>query len=706
MAMGPFLPELSRRQCLLAAATLVASRGVSAESAGAVNFSTVLARLRADYLGQISPGDAARQAGRQLPSGLWPDVEYGDRSVGIWRAMRHLERLRGIAVAFNLSGHALKGSPVARAAVESGLHAWLEQKPASDNWWHNTIGQQLALAPVLVLMKDELTAELRAAGTAMLYDASMVPVGQAAGQNLVWYANEQLVRGVLRADAVDLQSASHALQSTLFVTREEGIQADFSFHQHGAQLYSGGYGLGFVQDSARAAAWLAGTPWAFRQDRLALLADYALQGIVPLIRGSWLDWGARGREFTRLERTPRPKVLLPALRTLQALVPTKAAALAAVADPIQADPLGAKVLGNRYYWRSDFMVHQTVNGYWSVKMVSARTVGTESGNGENLLGYWLPFGVTYTLRRGDEYDGLPGAWDWSALPGLTAPDEVPAFTGYQKHSERFVGGLSNGSSGIAAMALNKLDTQGRRAWFFHDDLMVALGAGIRSAREQPVRTTLNQTVWKGDVHSNLGPLKTSAAAPALNELRWVWHDGVTYLLNDAPGPDLALGARSVRAGSINLEMGARSGEVNVFRLTLNHGVKPRDAHYAYGVWLGAPTAGATSISPPAFTVLANSALLQAVRHDSARLTQAAFHAPVPLEIEPALAIVPAAPCLCMVQELPDAWQISVSDPTASLPSIAIELRQVGAARRTVQLTLPTPDANVAPQAMFHVGRSR
>ncbi len=180
------------------------------------------------------------------------------------------------------------------------------------------------------------------------------------------------------------------------ITPREGIQADFSFHQHGAQLYTGAYGLGFLMDSVRMAGLLDGTPWSYEPQRLEILAAFALDGVRPLVRGRWLDWGARGREFTRVQqRVSRPQAALPALRTLADLPNSRRDELAAFALYIEQGAKSPPLLGNRHFWRSDFMVHQTAKGYWSVKMMSARTVGTESGNGENLRGFWLPFGTTY-----------------------------------------------------------------------------------------------------------------------------------------------------------------------------------------------------------------------------------------------------------------------------------------------------------------------
>lgn len=40
-------------------------------------------------------------------------------------------------------------------------------------------------------------------------------------------------------------------------------------------------------------------------------------------------------------------------------------------------------------------------------MCSKRTIGTELNiNNENLLGFWLPFGLTFTYRTGDEYKDI------------------------------------------------------------------------------------------------------------------------------------------------------------------------------------------------------------------------------------------------------------------------------------------------------------
>lgn len=661
--------------------------------------SQVMTRLRAQALANLPTGDAAKWQLQQLADGRWPDVDYANRAVGDWRPMGHLTRLRAMAVASQTSTHALYRRRETMQAVQLGLRAWLDRQAVSDNWWHNTIGQQLVLAPVLVLMKDELGSDLLQEAARLLQGPGNVPAEHNTGQNKVWYAQQQLVRGALLANKADLAAGSAALQSTLQITAAEGIQADHSFHQHGAQLYSGGYGLGFLSDLARSAGWMAGTPWAFAPDRMRLLADYALQGVVPLVRGAWLDWGARGREFTRDERQPRPQLVLAALRELADLVPERKTALMQAAGAVSAGQPAWQ--GNRLYWRSDFMVQQSRAGYLSLKMVSGRTVGTESGNGENLLGYWLPFGVTYILRRGDEYDGLPPVWDWSALPGLTAPAETPAFTGYQRHEPRFVGGVSEGNAGVAAMQLDKLQTRARKAWFFQGDLMLALGSGITSQHAQPVRTTLNQTRWRGPVETDRGLVQPDARSLPLEGHRWVWMDGVTYLLLQVPGANLQLERRAQQNSQINPALGRGKAEADVFMLSAAHGVRPQDASLAYGVWLGADQA-AMAAQAPMPAVLSNTTLLQAVRHANG-LVQAVFHGAGSVQLDARDSLQVDGACVVQASKTADQWRFDVADPARQRQSLRLAVSADGRERAFTLLRLLTSPAE-AGQARWSTGR--
>jgi chondroitin AC lyase len=635
-------------------------------------------RLQAYYVSSIGSTGAAGFMSSQGQDGSWRDIEYKDTSMGAWKPVVHLDRTLAIAAAYSQPKSELYHSAAASKAVTLGLQRWIDVNPHSDNWWFNTIGPQLKLMPILILMDETLPKDLRSRCISLLQDPQSVPKQNAGGQNLIWYATEQLVRGVLKPDADDISKASNSLQNEVAIVEGEGIQPDFSFHQHSTQLYTGAYGLGFLTDSVRTATWLKDTPWAYSPEKVNLLSDYALSGIRPIVRGKWLDWSARGREFTRAQNPLLlQRGLLPGIQGLVDLMP-QSGPMSAFANYLQNSQAGAPWTGNSHFWRSDFMVEQTATGYMSLKMVSNRTAGTESGNGENLLGYWLPFGATYLLRRGDEYDGMPAVWDWSKLPGVTSGSEVPLFQGLQQHSESFVGGVSNGVSGAAAMSLDKLGIRAHKAWFFDGDLMIALGSDIQSGGPSSITTSLNQSRLVTKVTGANGVISAVGSGPqGIKGASWLWQDGFTYLFPKPTDVMLQQGQVKGIGHRINNALGATDeSSAPVFSLWIDHGRAPKNEGYAYGVWMGAAKPE-DATKYPRFSVVANGSNLQAVRFESSRIVEAAFFQAGDVELDKGVTLAVDHPCLVMVAPRAGGTTVSVSEPTGKYPTISVSIRKAG-----------------------------
>lgn len=666
----------TRRQVGTALLALVANTALPtlAATPGANDFERILSRMRFKYLEVLPTGDAVKALSALSTDGEWADIDYADRSVGNWRPVKHLERLRALAVASRKPGQALQDSSTAREAIARGLRAWLRRSPRSDNWWQETIGAQLVLMPILALVGDQLPSDLLKDCLAQLHAPSSMPKAQTTGQNLVWYATEQLTRGVLSKSTQDLAAVQQALSGLLVVTEEEGIQADMSFHQHGPQLYSGGYGLGFLMDMAELAGWLADTPWQLSADSLKLLADYAAIGIGSIVRGEWLDWSARGREFTRHESMPRFKYLAASIRGLRELSPPQQR-VALDALLVRMKPSGQvdKVVPySRSFWRSDFVAHQTPAGYISVKMCSAETVGTEAGNGENLLGYWLPFGSTYFVRQGNEYDGLTPVMDWSSIPGVTCPKDVPPLQGYQRHKDGFAACVSGGQGAVAGLQLNILQTRARKAWFLLGDTMVALGAGIESSHAAPVRTTVNQTRWQGELWLDGASTRFWGERAGLRSANL---NGIRYQALD--DTRLQCVTEDVRASvdRSNVSLGA-TGPVSasVVTLRIDHGRQPRSARYAYATTFTGLAKQTDESTVPA-TVLANTSALQAVRWADGRHTMAVFHAAGELSLGTGSTLQVSHPCVAVLSGVGgQALELSLSCLDASGPALTVVLR--------------------------------
>ena len=161
-------------------------------------------------------------------------------------------------------------------------------------------GSADAFPRILVPLEDVLPAEL--VRPCLAYYVAPLEKDPLYSRAALSYPQQQLIRGALMHSADDVAAASETMQGILRVRTDEGIQRDFSFHQHGPQLYNGGYGLTLVSDMCNYANVLRDTRYAFARDKLMLLADHLLEGSGHMIRGKMLDYSAFGRTLLRRGR--------------------------------------------------------------------------------------------------------------------------------------------------------------------------------------------------------------------------------------------------------------------------------------------------------------------------------------------------------------------------------------------------------------------
>jgi chondroitin AC lyase len=553
--------------------------------------------------------------------------------------------------------------------ITNGLAYWFDRKPVSTNWWFNEIGQQLALEKILLLMKGDVPDSLIQAGTAYLYAPEQATLEPApTGENLVWFAGEELVRGVLRNSDEDIANAGRSMESVLVVTAAEGIQPDYSFHQHGPQLYVGGYGLGALQDTVTYATLLDGTRFAFSADKIDIASNYLLQGVRLMIRGKMLDYGAIGREISRPEGGQEALRLISVCEMLAKLRPDKSAEYVSLERHIHGTGASYGFLGHKHFWNSDFTVHEREGYYASVKMTSIRTHGTESLNGENLKGFWLPFGVTLIARKGNEYAGIFPVWDWAHLPGTTSPDDVPPLGSYVNQNNRFVGGVSDGMYGASAMRLDIEGSQSihaHKSWFFFDDEFVALGSGISSMEPVDVTTTLNQCLLYGEV--TVDNSQVPIGVHTFSNISWVLHDGVGYLFPAKTNIRLKNEYQNGSWSSINELQSKQPITNNVFTLWLDHGVRPKDASYEYIVVPDTDSAKLEAyVKESPVRILANTVNTQAVINDKLGIAEIVFYAPGRLLVKTGLEVNVDQPCMVMLEEKGDTERLTVSTPDGPL----------------------------------------
>jgi chondroitin AC lyase len=700
---------------LLSVFTLVRPLSLYAQATVSEVAPADLSMLRAQFVAQrggTKPSPSELRVARETlqADGTYPDINYTLRAKVGHPAFGHLERTLRLVTAAETSPEPER--IVLREAAVRALRAWVRLKPETDHQWFNIIGVPIKLGQIALPLSDLLTpedkSELRALLTVSLRDGvfhfgKRGSVNPATGQNLIWQARIALEAAALTDDDALAKFATDTISAGIFVAQKTGIesiQVDNAFHQHGAQLYNGGYGRAFTNDLTELGAALVGTPYALSPEKASILADYILDGSQWMIRGRWWDFGVMGRELSRLGQTSAG--MTKALERVASLAPQRAEEARAFASRLSgetAEPTSGP-LGHHQFWRADYAAHRRPNYSFSVHMLSSRTLGTESGNGENLRGWHLAEGVTALRLTGDEYFDIFPLWNWRLLPGLTAhqhegPYKEMTWGAGARGTTAFAGGVMANGYGATGFDHQREGLHARKAWFMFDHELVALGADITSQTSDfPVATALDQSWARGEVSLGSGALRAEGAAlttgsTELPDARWLDHGSVRYWF---PSPTPLTVSRETRKGEWNVinksvPVGGRgSAQGEVFTAAINHGQNPQAATYAYVVL---PSAGGTpEVTAPPLRILSNSPEIQAVLHDALALLQAVFYAPGSVTLPNGDSWAVDRPCIIQVALGQAVPSIAAASPSQETGDLTITRTPAGGAPHTLTLALP------------------
>jgi len=570
-----------------AAETLLATRSPAIQ--------TAVAQFRSFYLGSNDafamrdsneappePALALAHARKLREDGSWADLDYASKARSGWAPDQHCTRMLAMATLAGLHGTPAADRELLLAAVHRAFAYWISKDFQCTNWWYNEIGVPKSLGALALILGDELQpAEFHYMTQVSL---ARYPIAM-TGQNKVWLAGNSLMRGLLIGDESLVGKGIDAIWSEVGISAGEGLQPDFSFHQHGAQLQFGNYGMAFAVETARWARILRGTPWSLSAKRLEDFRGYLLEG------QNWISWKG-AMDISSCARQLMPHSPISKTNTMkrvmaQALVfdPSKAAAYQAYIDRNSEDAPN-ELVGNRYFWRSDYLVHRRPSFMASLKLSSNRVIGAELVNSENLSGYHTADGALYLYRKGDEYADIFPVWDWSRLPGVTclqAP--VPGFKTSQVARD-FVGALSDGANAVAVLDYERDGVSAHKAWFFSGDSVLCLGSGLSSKASGPVATTVNQCLLRGDVTLVSAQGQRSALPKGARELAGVpvlEHDGWTYTFFDGQGLRVETGPVTGNWHRVfnNPEAPSKDLTKELFTLWFDHGKTPKNAAYAY-----------------------------------------------------------------------------------------------------------------------------
>jgi chondroitin AC lyase len=538
---------------------------------------------------------AVALADRLGTDGTWPDVDYANASRGAWPSVKHVDHILELAAAGTVADSPAVAAKLNGAAIRA-TDWWRAHDPKCLNWWYNEIGVPSALGRAALVLGERLPpADIEYVTGKVLPRARR----KMSGTNLAWLNGNLLYLGLLTRDASVVQSSLDAIFSQAVVTEHEGIQADFSYHQHGAQQQFGNYGLALLVELAQLGREAVPAGYVVTDAQRDALRGFALDGEQWTCWRGMMDVNACGRQLFPGSAREKARAFAAAVERLATLCPADKTACDAAAhrdDPAVPNDL----VGDRYFWRSDYGVHRRPAFMATVRMCSTRVLGNELVNSENLSGYHTATGTTFFYTTGHEYEAAMPLLDWRKLPGVTCPwstGPMPAF-GVTKNASDFVGGACDGTRSAIAFDLRRDGVSAAKAYFFLGDSVACLGADIRATGPEPIVTTLDQFLCDAPSH----------ATPS----------GVSY-------EDHGLRYELLTPGTLSFDRREKSGSWStVFRngatpkapvtgtvatLWIDHGVHPADAAYAYRVCL------AETAADHPVRVMSNTSALQAVEAD-------------------------------------------------------------------------------------------
>jgi chondroitin AC lyase len=161
--------------------------------------------------------------------GSWSDINYKDDKLSGWSPKIHADRILALTLLYSNSESEFYKNPDIKIALHKAMDFWFKAKLVCRNWWYNEIGIPKTLGPAFIFLKNELSVEEMQQAIVVLNKSGF----KQTGQNKVWQAGNVLFKAILLEDEKLAKRARDTIFSELRITTEEGIQPDFSFHQHG-----------------------------------------------------------------------------------------------------------------------------------------------------------------------------------------------------------------------------------------------------------------------------------------------------------------------------------------------------------------------------------------------------------------------------------------------------------------------------------------
>ena len=515
------------------------------------------------------------------------------------------------------------------------------------------------------------------------------------GANRTDIALHWIYRSCLTQNEADLKTAIDNVFNPVVYTTEEGFQHDNSYFQHGEQLYIGGYGDEILKGVTQVASYALGTQYQLDKEKVELLSKFMRETYYRAVRGQNMSFDVVGRSVSRPGLLNKRTTATYAKRMID-IDPTHADEYKAIIARLnRKQPADYQVTASHtHYFRGDYSLHVRPQYNFDVRLASTRTKKCEYGNKENLKTYFMSDGCTNITQTGDEYFNIFPVWNWCHIPGTTAPqlEKVPmdpkawGVLG----TSTYAGGVSDsiyGATACAYMDTNpEVNTGAKKSWYFFDNEVVCLGAGIQSTSTYPVHTTVNQCFLKGGILVDKGDKEETLAngSHTLQAPQWVLHDKIGYFFPQKEEVFLTAQTQSGRWYDINTSKSKKEEKMDVFTLGINHGVGPKDGSYAYIVVPGKTSAQEMKAyqKKNAIEILSNNPKIQAVRNTKLNVWMVTFFEAGTFTHKE-LSVTVDKPCILMIKDITSkSANLHIADPGQTQSPIQVELK-IGKKKQTL-----------------------
>lgn len=630
-------------------------------------------------------------------NGSFSDIDYDDTQMTNWTPIKHIERLSDFVYAYTNEKNKYYQNEDLYQKIVKGLEYWYDVDSESDNWWHNQISEPQKLGVLLIQMrigKKQIPQELETKILKRIQETGGDPA-KWTGANRTDIALHWIYRSCLTQNEADLKTAIDNVFNPVVYTTEEGFQHDNSYFQHGEQLYIGGYGDEILKGVTQVASYALGTQYQLDKEKVELLSKFMRETYYRTVRGQNMSFDVVGRSVSRPGLLNKRTTATYAKRMID-IDPTHADEYKAIIARLnRKQPADYQVTASHtHYFRGDYSLHVRPQYNFDVRLASTRTKKCEYGNKENLKTYFMSDGCTNITQTGDEYFNIFPVWNWCHIPGTTAPqlEKVPmdpkawGVLG----TSTYAGGVSDsiyGATAYAYMDTNpEVNTGAKKSWYFFDNEVVCLGAGIQSTSTYPVHTTVNQCFLKGGILVDKGDKEETLAngSHTLQAPQWVLHDKIGYFFPQKEEVFLTAQTQSGRWYDINTSKSKKEEKMDVFTLGINHGVGPKDGSYAYIVVPGKTSAQEMKAyqKKNAIEILSNNPKIQAVRNTKLNVWMVTFFEAGTFTHKE-LSVSVDKPCILMIKDITSkSANLHIADPGQTQSPIQVELK-IGKKKQTL-----------------------